>query len=183
MTEDPNYTENEIWHKLHDLGCCFAQDIRKLARDGAPTENLYACDLEQSFLDLSYDLFQDRDTMKGHFFTANALEEDAVLDKVQGKMDFVYTASFLHLFGWDDQLKTGNVKGQEVRNTSPVGIDPRIIWRHSVESFAKLWDVAGAETGTKWRTWGQLDEAEGMTVGHWAELGIRRLRFEVARME
>ncbi|CAD6587458.1 MAG: hypothetical protein ASARMPREDX12_002851 [Alectoria sarmentosa] len=199
LLQDP-----ESQHKLLDLGCCFAQDIRKLAHDGAPTENLYACDLEQNFLDLSYDLFQDRDTMKGHFFTANALEEDAALDKLQGKIDFVYTASFLHLFGWDAQLKvckriiktlkpqkgslvfgrqTGNVKGQAVRNTSPVGNDPRIIWRHSVESFAKLWDVAGAETGTKWKTWGELDEAEGMTVGHWAEPGISRLRFEVERVE
>ena len=142
--------------------------------------------------------------MNGHFFTADALGENSrALDRLDGKIDAVYAASFLHLFGWDDQVKickrmiktlrprkgslvfgrqTGNLKGQEVRNTPTVGKDSPMIWRHDVESFAKLWEVAGRETGTKWKTWGELDEAEGMTTGHWGEDGLRRLRFEVERV-
>ncbi|CAF9924009.1 hypothetical protein IMSHALPRED_006057 [Imshaugia aleurites] len=196
--------EPQSHHTLLDLGCCFAQDVRKLVHDGVPSENLYACDLEQSFLDLSYDLFKDENTMKAHLFTTNVFAEDGPLDKLQGKMDVVYTASFLHLFGWDDQLKIckriiktlkprkgstvfgrqmGNLKGQEVPNKSVVGQDSSFIWLHDVESFTRLWDTAGRETGTKWKTWGALNDAEGMGTNHWGEKGVQGLRFEAVRVE
>ena len=60
--------------------------------------------MEQTFLDLSYELFRDKDTMKGHLFAANVFDEDGALDSLQGKIDFAYLGSFLHLFGWEDQL-------------------------------------------------------------------------------
>ena len=196
--------EPQSTHTLLDLGCCFAQDIRKLVHDGVPSENLYACDLEQEFLDLSYDLFRDKERPKGHFFTANALEHGGALDELQGKIDVVYAANFLHLFDWDNQMKickriiktlkpqkgsmvfgrqTGNVRGREVPSTPRVGDGSAMIWRHDVESFTRLWNEAGRETGTKWKTWGELDELEGMTSVNWAEEGIRRLRFQVERVE
>ena len=56
-------------------------------------------------------------------------------------------------------------------------------WRHDVESFTKLWDLAGEETGTKWETWGRLDIDEGMGTSSWGDEGIRQLKFEVQRME
>lgn len=142
--------------------------------------------------------------MKAHFFTANAIEGDGELDTLQEKFDVVYTSALLHLFGWDDQLKicktiikvlkpqkgstvfgrqTGNLKGQEVQVEAPVVKAGEVVWRHDVESFTKLWDVAGAETGTRWKTWRMLDVADGMGPGHWAEEGLRRLRFEVVRVE
>ena len=46
-----------------------------------------------------------------------------------------------------------------------------------------MWDVAGEETDTKWKTWAQLDEGEGMGLGIWSENGLRRLRYEVERLE
>lgn len=181
--------------------------MRKLVHDGVPSENIYACDLEQSFLDLGYELFKDSDTMKGHLFTANALaEEDAALDKLEGKIDVASVSSFLHLFGWDEQLKickriikmlkpqkgsmvfgrqVGILKGREMENMPGIRTrDPKRIWRHDVETFAELWNVAGRETDTKWKTWGTLDQGDGMGVGHFAERNeIRRLRFEVERLE
>ena len=39
-------------HTLLDIGCCFAQDVRKLVYDGAPSQNLYAWDWKGEFLDL-----------------------------------------------------------------------------------------------------------------------------------
>ena len=212
ITQQPCYPrvlsflkEPQSQHTLLDIGCCFAQDVRKLVHDGVPSENLYACDLETDFLNLSYDLFKDKDTMNGHFFPANALDdEDAALDKLQGEMDVVYAGSFLHLFNWDDQLKickriirtlkpakgslcfgrqTGNVKGRESENLPTVGGEKVMVWRHDVESFKKLWDVASSETGTKWKTWGQLDHGEGMGFGGWIEEGTCRFKFEVERVE
>ena len=196
--------ESQSQHTLLDLGCCFAQDIRKLVHDGVPPESLYACDLLQSFLDLSYDLFKDRDTLKGHLFTANALEDDGALDRMMGKFDVVYTTSFLHLFNWDDQVKvykriihvlkprrgslvfgrqTGNLMGGEVCNRAAIKKEGTMIWRHDVDSFTRLWNVAGRATGTEWKTWATLDTGEGMGPSHFAEEGLRRLRFEVVRVE
>ncbi len=160
--------------------------------------------MEQRFLDLSYDLFRDKGTMKGHLFTANALEEGNALDGLHGKMDAVYAGSFLHLFDWDAQLQIckrivkvlkprkgsmvfgrqmGNLKGQEVPATPRVGNDLKMNWRHDVESFGRLWEVAGRETGTRWKAWAMLDGNEGMGPGHWGEEGLRRLTFEVERVE
>lgn len=186
------------------MGCCFAQDVRKLVHDGVPSENLYGCDIQQDFMELSYDLFKDKRTMKSHFFTANALEEvDAELDKLQGKMDVVYAGSLLHLFNWDDQLKVckriiktlkpvkgslvfgrqlGTINGGERESYKTLAGLNNKTWRHDVSTFKKLWDVAGAETGTKWRTWSQLDEGEGMNHT-WTGDSVLRLMFEVERME
>lgn len=191
-------------HTLLDIGCCFAQDVRKLVYDGVPSENLYACDLERDFLTLSYDLFKDVDTMKGHLFTANALEEvDAPLDELQGKMDVVYAGSFLHLFNWDDQLRIckriiktlkpakgsllfgrqiGAVRAGEREMLPAVGGERPMVWRHDAHSFKRLWEVAGSETGTKWKTWSQLDGGEGM-VHNWNGDPVCRLIFEVERLE
>ena len=193
--------EPQSQYTLLDLGCCFAQDIRKLVYDGVPSDHLYACDLEQSFLDLSYDLFKDKDTLEAHLFEANAFDEGGALDDLQAKIDIVHASSFLHLFGWDDQLKlckriikvlkprkgslifgrqTGNLKGQEVPGGSCVGDSNAVVWRHDVESFTKLWEVAGRETETKWKTWGELD---GTGIPNWGEEGFRWFRFEVERVE
>ena len=193
-------------HTLLDLGCCFAQDLRKLVHDGVPSENLYGCDTEQEFLDLSYELFKDKETMKAHLFIANALnEDDAAWDDLRGKIDFVYAGSFFHLFSWDDQLKickgmikvlkprkgstvfgrqTGNLKAQEIKPmfAGNVSIMP-VTWRHDVDSFRRLWDTAGEETGTKWETWAELDNGERMGPSTFAEEGFGRLRFEVVRVE
>lgn len=142
--------------------------------------------------------------MKAHLFAANALGEDVALDKLEGKMDMVYAGAFFHLFGWDDQLEickriikmlkpqkgslvfgrqTGNVKGQATPATPIVGKDPPMIYRHSVDSFAELWDLAGRATGTRWRTSGTLQQPRGASAADWSEPGLRALTFEVERVE
>ncbi|KAM3079408.1 hypothetical protein ACMFMG_005840 [Clarireedia jacksonii] len=92
--------------KFLDLGCCFGQEIRKIVHDGAPSEKLHGCDLRSEFFDLGYDLFKDKDTLKTTFFSADIFdEENENMKKVEGDIDFVYAGSFLHLFGWDEQVK------------------------------------------------------------------------------
>lgn len=57
------------------------------------------------------------------------------------------------------------------------------MYRHNPESFAKLWDQVGSETGTKWETqawtrtfkemqWEEKDHA-------WMEEGVQLLMFAV----
>ena len=199
--------------KLFDLGCCFAQDIRKLIHDGVSSNSLYACDLKPEFLELGYDLFADRDSCKAHFFAVDVLRDlgdadegrECTLAKLKGEIDFVYAASFFHLFSWDDQVRitkwvvqvlrprkgsmvfgrqTGIVRGQEterrVRKEKDEGKGP--IWRHDVESWKRLWDLVGEATGSKWEVWAELYDSPH-TLQHWSGEGVRMLRYEVTRLE
>lgn len=189
---------------LLDLGCCFAQDIRKLVHDGIPSENLYACDLKLDFLDLGYELFKDRETLKTGCFSADVFQPGGELDTIEGKIDVIYAGSFFHLFSWNDQInickriiktlkpqkgssvfgrQTGNVKGRAVDNKHDDKANAEPVWRHDADTFKKMWGIAGEETRTRWKALAQLDEGEGMGMGHWAEPGLCRLRFEVERLE
>lgn len=154
---------------------------------------------------MSYDLFRDKDTIKAHLFTADVFDEHGALNKLEGKIDVIYLASFLHVFSWVDQLKICKrviktlkprkgstvfgrqlacLKAKEVV-TGGMGFDKSGSrwWRHDVESFTKLWDLAGEETGTKWKTWGRLDVDERMGTSSWNDEGTRQLKFEVQRVE
>ncbi|KAN0112694.1 hypothetical protein V8E51_005645 [Hyaloscypha variabilis] len=105
-----------------DLGCCFGQDLRKLAADGAPSGHLYGSDLP----------------------------------------------SFLHLFGYDDQIrvckrivkllkeKDSVVLGRQVGssnagNQTPSNDPTRTRWRHNEETFKKMWEEVGKLTESTWR--------------------------------
>lgn len=81
-------------YTLLDLGYCFAQDIRKLVYDGAPSQNLYAYGLEAGFLELGYDPSKDKETWKTHGFAADVFAQSSALDEVDGKIDAIYAASF-----------------------------------------------------------------------------------------
>ncbi|KAK8062602.1 hypothetical protein PG997_014699 [Apiospora hydei] len=90
---------------LLDLGCCFGQDLRKLAYDAgpdAPTRNLIGTDLEPAFLQLGYELFADRSRFEATFVPGDVFAED-FLAQYRGKVDIVYLGSFLHLFSEPQQ--------------------------------------------------------------------------------
>ncbi|KAL8785845.1 MAG: hypothetical protein Q9195_008469 [Heterodermia aff. obscurata] len=185
--------------KLLDIGCCFAQDIRKLVSDGAVAENLYACDLESGFIDLGYDLFADRDTLDSHLFAADIFEESGKLSEIEGMFDFIHVGSFLHLFTQEDQIRAckrivklvkphegstvfgrqlGNIKASEIPNF----FQGRAMVLHDPRTFEHMWQVVGEETGTKWNVRVELDSEEGMNERHWSSEGTRRLKFEVTRL-
>jgi len=172
---------------LLDLGCCFGQDIRRLVVDGAPAENLYGADLHPEFLELGYDLFKDKDKLKAHFLLGDVFDDESEgkreLKKLDGKIDIIHAASFIHLFGWDDQVRVGV---RMVRLLKPDATDSLILgrqagitkagivrdkFRHDPESFQKLWDAVGEQTGTKWKVKADLQMIEG-----WEERGQSELR-------
>lgn len=108
-----------------DLGCCLAQDLRKLVFDGAPSENLYGLDIEEGFITLSYDLFRDRSSLKSHFVIEDMLADEKDLGSgkpslstqkdstlpplplasLNKRMSVVAANSFFHLYNYSDQLK------------------------------------------------------------------------------
>ena len=167
--------------------------------DGAPSDRLYGCDLEYGFIDLGYELFADRDTLRTHFFTANILEENGSLNNKEGKFDFIYIGSFLHLFSREDQTaackriakllkphssskvfgrQLGNVKAREVCWDGEGGM----MWQQDPQSFEEMWQTVGEDTGTRWKVIAELDEGEAMDKLHWSGSGCRRLKFEVTRL-
>ena len=111
-----------------DLGCCLAQDLRKLVYDGASSENLYGLDVEGRFIELSYELFCDADTLKSQFVVDDLLRTNAEkvdpqvlqsathnkstpspsivpLASLDSRVSIIAVNSFLHLYNYSDQLK------------------------------------------------------------------------------
>lgn len=50
--------------KFLDLGCALGQELRHLVHDGAPSTNLYGCDLTPDLINVGYDLFNDHATLQ-----------------------------------------------------------------------------------------------------------------------
>jgi len=152
-----------------DLGCCFGQELRKLAADGAPPERLYGTDLRPEFFDLGYKLFRDKDTLKSRFIAADIFDPKSELHELDGKIDVIYAGSFLHLFDYKGQFdackaivnllrdkKDSMLLGRQVGNLTPGERVHRTnggqsMYRHNAESFKKMWDEVGKATGTKFR--------------------------------
>lgn len=134
--------------------------------DGAPPENLTGSELEQSFIDLGYDLFKDHDTFDVHFFAADFFKANAP-GLEEGSYDMIHAASFFHLFSWDEQVeawgralkllrpKEGSmVFGRQtaVEEAGPLkhpATRSGEMYRHNEHSFKKLVDEVAEKSGLK----------------------------------
>jgi len=152
-----------------DLGCGFGQELRVLAYNGSPSENLYGSDLSMEFMSLGYDLFLDKDKLKSKFIAANIFDPHSDLMKqLTNKVDIVYASAFFHLFDWEEQFQIAKqvvnlirprpgslVIGRQVGNINPSSV-PRMSgngsrYRHDGASWTKMWEQASQETGTSWK--------------------------------
>lgn len=152
---------------LLDLGCCLAQDLRKLVHDGVPGTSLFGSELEAGFIDLGYDLFRDRETLQAKF-SVNDFFDETTPNKVlrEGSFDYIYAASFFHLFGWDEQEQAFSRAVRLLkpragslifgRQTCTEGeahvLDHHAtrsgnMFRHNKESFKKLIEEVSAKVG------------------------------------
>jgi len=191
-----------------DLGCCFGQELRQLVYDGVPSENLYGSDLRSEFIQLGYQLFGDKDTIKATFIPSDIFDNSSELQKqLASKLDIIYTGSFFHLFDLEEQYRVarqviklirakpgGIIIGRQVGNiesgtyNSPGYIGERNRFRHNEQSWKEFWEKIGKETGTKWEVKAVLDNLwmkkgpEGMLSENRGERGARRLRFIVKRL-
>lgn len=165
---------------LLDVGACLGQDIRKCIFDGAPAANVYASDLFPEYEDLAYDLWRDQDRLPpGHFFAENILADNALFTSGPlmtrlgpGSVDIITMTMFLHLFNYENQLKTATrilrllsqKPGSLIIGSQAGSIDfgeqtlkppfhrsetgaKRTVFRHNPESFERLWKEAGQVTG------------------------------------
>lgn len=153
-----------------DLGCCFGQDIRKLIHDGAPSDNIIGVDIEARFIDLGYDLFRDRETLKARFYTGDVFADD-FLREFHGEIDIVFLGSFLHLFSFEQQIvivtlvqkllrkRRGSlVFGRHMATEEKGGIITKNalgwdLYHHSPDTIQKLFTVPRRASSTYLQRW------------------------------
>ena len=72
--------------------------------DGALAENLIGLELEQDLIDLGYELFRDKATLKSKFIAGDIFAPSACGLHDQS-FDIVHAGALLHLFTWDEQVE------------------------------------------------------------------------------
>ena len=118
-------------------------------------------------MDLGYELFRDRDTLKAKILAPANVFEDEPLGQLEGQIDVVHAGSFFHLFGYEQQVavakrvmkllrqKKGSILvGRQVGNVNPkeyVGPqrEKSRFW-HNAESWKRMWEEVGQATDSKW---------------------------------
>ena len=163
-----------------DLGCCFGQNLRFLAASDVPTTQMYAVDINAELWKLGFELFRDKEKMKATFLQADIFGQSSDLQQLDHRMDIIFACQFLHLFDWNQQvIAIKRIVGFSRPGSVLLGfqraqVEAREIERqwgtmyfHNEETFKKIWQQVGSETGTEWEVsasmvdlqeWGMEDE-------------------------
>ena len=183
--------------------------MRKLLFDGVPGSQITALDLKPEFIDLGYELFRDREKLTGSgvsFLTGDIFDGDsAALKGLEGQCDVIYTGSFFHLFGYEDQVRVAQrvvkllrpVKGSVVLGRQRGDVEAGAyahktnvrtgkMYRHNADSWKKMWEDFGKETATKWDVEARLESRWDQGVlrhgdAKWDRKEGEILRFKVER--
>ena len=157
-----------------DAGCCFGQELRYLIhKEHIPPKQLFGFDLDPSFIDLGFQLFQDRKVLGNSFVQGDALsdvddQEAQALAAFDGKIDIVFCSSFLHVWPWDKMLaavrrlvrltKAGEhsiICGKQLASREAghcyMPNDDGQNYRHNEQSMEEFWEKVGEETSTSWK--------------------------------
>lgn len=157
-----------------ELGGFMCQTIRVLAFEGIDSARLYGTDLHAEFLELGYEQFRDRETLKATLVAGDMLAPDEeytnseVAKTFDGKISIIHAGNFFHLFSWESQLviceriirffKRGSsagspavVFGSHIGSVKPGEIEVFRIFLHDETTFQSLWDEVGNKTGTRWK--------------------------------
>ena len=176
--------------------------MRQLVADGVPSSQLIGLDIEPYLIELGYDLFADRATLRSRFLVADIFKGAAQgapwTELEELKADVLHCSAFFHLFPLPDQIRAakniaglvkmgGAIVGRQSGSTKP-GEVPAIkpgstSFRHDVGTFRRLWDEVGEATRTKWTVDGMLDQV-GIIGGKNAveDENSRRMLFTVTRV-
>lgn len=188
----------KLGQTLLDVGACLGQDLRKCIFDGAPADSLYASDVFPEYQNLAYDLWRDQDRLPtGHFFTDNILADNETFTSGPlmthlgpGQVDIISITMFLHLFNYENQLKTatrilrllsykpgsiilgsqaGSIESGEQTLKPPFHRSEdgsrRTVFRHNPESFKLLWKEAGRMTGVPLKVSAVLQKSSDFLFG------------------
>jgi hypothetical protein len=174
------------------------QDLRKLLYDGVPPANLYAADINLTFISLGHSLFRDKDALpSSHFLVADLFDDSpdpaTGLNAWDGKFDIVLASSVFHLFSLEQQVQVarrvvrllkdevgvmavGHQIGRaEMERVGDAGEESETkMYRHDAGSWRKMWEDVGREARTRWDVRVKMGELpmSGM------EDGVAFFRFE-----
>jgi hypothetical protein len=158
------------------------QDLRRLALDGIPQENLVGNDIVNHF-DLGYEFFNDKDRFHVRYIESDLLFPNSEMKQLHGQINVISIVHVLHQWNWDTQVfackelvkysKPGSVVIGYQGGTNDIAKRTKLskenghpeFTLHDTETFQRMWNVVGEETGTEWST-------ESMIVP-WNELAYR----------
>ncbi|MCJ1333745.1 hypothetical protein MMC10_010445 [Thelotrema lepadinum] len=186
-----------------DVGCCMGQDLRKLAADGASTDNMHGCDIETDFWDVGFDLFRDRETFKANYFQADVFDPKSFPKTLQGSVDIIFLGLVHHLWSRREQVealaslarltKPGSMilglgagwsKGREFETKWKNAT--KTMYYHDDETMKELWKEVGTVSGTRWKVDASTQRMETFFIESkdWDWLGpeARMSVFEATRM-
>ncbi|KAI1733551.1 hypothetical protein F4680DRAFT_441215 [Xylaria scruposa] len=159
-----------------ELGGFMCQTIRQLAFEGVDSARLYGTDLHAEFIELGYQQFRDRETLKATFVAGDMLIPEAdyasseMAQAFNGKISIAHAANFFHLFSWESQLvicerivrffrggfsteSPALLFGVQVGSLKPgeIRVGSFNVFLHDEKTFQSLWDEVGKKTGTAWK--------------------------------
>ena len=177
------------------MGCCFGQDLRKLAFDGVKSQKLNGFDSQEKLIDLGYDLFKDRDHFQATFFVGDVFSEDLIPGLDGASFDFIHAASFFHLFNWEECVSSmtralkllkdrpGSTLFGRQRGLAVAGLEKSVVsrsgmaYRQNEASFQRLADEVGARLCRKFKV-----DAECYRHKEWTDQqdsNLRLVRFAI----
>lgn len=177
----------------------FAPDMRYLAYRGAPSENIHGFDVEPSFIAASYNYYRDRSKFHAKLITADFFNDsdNAPLKQLEGKMDIIWAAKFVHLFDRQMQIEVlvqlvkylkpkpgsmlcashnGLPNAQEVNVTQPEGgsvLRTPTFLMGNKETSKEIWAEVERRSESKWDFACELIDLR--TIGWHKEDGVSML--------
>ncbi|KAJ5093945.1 hypothetical protein N7456_009806 [Penicillium angulare] len=155
---------------LLDIGCGLGQDLRRLVQDGVPGKNLIGLEIQHAYIDLGYELFQDKSMLQCKFLVQDFFKDTAELVSLEKKITIMNSGYFMHMFDWEKQLDVAKrmihliapSEGSIITGVNfgsshfagpfsdvPPGFDA--IYLHNQHSLSEIWSEAAKATGTKWK--------------------------------
>ncbi|KAM0126387.1 hypothetical protein ACHAO1_010080 [Botrytis cinerea] len=150
-----------------DVGCFMGYDLRQLIFDGAPSKNLHAADIVNHW-ELGYQLFNDREKFHIDYVESDILSPGDELLQLREKIDIISVTHVLHQWNLETQLAAAIhlsllTKGsgsliigfQAGGLTTKVGEVTGTKYRAELqtpESWKRMWESVGEQTGTLWET-------------------------------
>jgi SAM-dependent methyltransferase len=142
-----------------DIGCCMGTDLRSLVIDNLfKPKNLYGVDIEETFINVGFDLFQDKNKFEATFFLGNFLKDsDPFQIQKHGQYDYVYCGSVFHLLSNFEEtkilasrayeaIKSGGVffgRTTGVQNDYSEGNVGQLRFLHCAKSLKELLELVG----------------------------------------
>lgn len=158
---------------LIDVGTCFGQDLRKLAYDGVPPNQLLGSDVLAAFEAIGQAFFRDSARFAGRFKAADIFAVERSAPELLGAHDVVTATMVLHSFDWATQalackslIALARGRGSWIMGGLSAGAPARAgehwleppfvpagvrknVYRHDRESFVRLWQEVGRELGVE----------------------------------